>query len=103
MQKEIIEARIQRAIKPALDRADALLDYYTEGLPPKAWRPLALRLQMLEVAASFRLVGAAFDELSKSLTIHGANVTSFGRVFSGFGDRPKDKDRFHGSPPMLYL
>lgn len=41
MDKYIIEARIQAAIQPQLDRADELLDYYTEGLPREVWRPIA--------------------------------------------------------------
>lgn len=41
MDKHIIEARIQAAIQPQLDECDRLLDYYTEGLPREAWRPIA--------------------------------------------------------------
>lgn len=44
MDKHTIEARIQAAIRPQLDQCDRLLDYYTEGLPREAWRPIALEL-----------------------------------------------------------
>lgn len=44
MKPHEITARITAAIQPALDRADALLDHYTDGLPASTWRPIADRL-----------------------------------------------------------
>lgn len=44
MNKETIEARIQASVKPQLDRADELLDHYTEGLPEHVWMSLAANI-----------------------------------------------------------
>ena len=41
-----IRRRIHDSIRPQLDECDRLLDYYTEGLPPNLWQPMALRLAL---------------------------------------------------------
>lgn len=45
MSPEEIHNSIQASIRPQLDFADARLDYYTEGLPPEAWQPIARQLR----------------------------------------------------------
>ena len=102
MQKEIIEARIQRAIRPALDRADALLDYYTDGLPPEAWEPLALRVSIQETRRSFQSVGMSLTGLGSVARASVAALSSYGRVMSQLGDRPTERN-FHGPSPLLHL
>ena len=40
-----IEQRIQAAIQPVLDTADALLDHYLQDAPVEVWGPIAKTLQ----------------------------------------------------------
>ena len=40
-----IEQRIQAAIQPVLDKADALLDHYLQDAPIEVWGPIARALQ----------------------------------------------------------
>lgn len=44
MNRAVIEERVHAAIRPQLDRADELLDYYTEGLPREVWEPILHRV-----------------------------------------------------------
>ena len=40
-----IKVQVYQAIKPVLDKADALLDYYLADAPVEVWGPIARALQ----------------------------------------------------------
>ena len=41
MNRAVIEERIHASIRPQLDYADELLDYYMQDAPPEVWGPIA--------------------------------------------------------------
>ena len=45
MNRAVIEERIHAAIRPQLDKADALLDHYLQDAPIEVWGPIARTLQ----------------------------------------------------------
>lgn len=71
MRKQDIEQRVQASIQPALDFADARLDYYTDGLPREAWEPIAARLAPLTarqmMSGSIVATSVALAELTYSI------------------------------------
>lgn len=40
-----IKVQVYQAIKPVLDKADALLDHYLQDAPVEVWGPIAQALQ----------------------------------------------------------
>lgn len=79
MNRNVIEARIQAAIQPQLDECDRLLDYYTEGLPRKAWRPIA---RDLGAPLDADEIGEAWSVLAAGLR---AAMHSIGTFIEHFG------------------
>ena len=45
MDTTTIETRIHAAIRPQLDKADALLDHYLQDAPIEVWGPIARMFQ----------------------------------------------------------
>ena len=43
--KTVIDERVHAAIRPVLDKADALLDHYLQDAPVEVWGPIARTLQ----------------------------------------------------------
>lgn len=68
-----IEQRIHAAIRPQLDRADELLDYYTEGLPREVWEPIAA---MFRPKTTGEIIIEAVNQMGKTLD----------QFFSGLND-----------------
>lgn len=43
-----IHAQVYESIRPVLDRADALLDYYLEDAPLHVWEPIVADIRAYE-------------------------------------------------------
>lgn len=82
-----IEERVMAAIKPQLDRADELLDYYTEGLPREVWLPIAYKFKPKTADERFaEFAQTVWPNLAQQIRRLGAalsaGATAFSQVFN---------------------